>query len=204
MARLSGYARGRLGRRLMLGVAAASMWRGLARAQGDPRQPVLDLCAALQSPGGSFVQRYNQFAPVIDRDFDLNEILQVSVGLRWPSMDAAARGPLFTMFRAFTIASYASNFQDGGTRFEVLPQTRAAGPDTIVETKLMPKDGDPVRIDYVIRGGRIVDVLLNGSISRVAVQRSDFRSLLSSGSAGPLIDSLRRKVTDLSGGTMRP
>ena len=39
--------------------------------------------------------------------------------------------------------------------------------------------------------------------SRVAVQRSDFRALLASGSANPLIASLRQKVSDLSGGTMR-
>jgi phospholipid transport system substrate-binding protein len=193
-----------LGWRIALGAAAAIFSCGLAHAQGDVRQPVTDLCAALHSPGGSFVQRYNEFAPVIDRDFNLNEILQTSVGLRWPSMDAASRDNLFKVFREFTVASYASNFQGGGTRCDVLPQTRAAGADTIIESRLMPNGGDPVRIDYVIRGGRIVDVLLNGSISRVAVQRSDFRSLLSSGGAGPLIDSLRQKVADLSGGSMRP
>jgi phospholipid transport system substrate-binding protein len=77
----------------------------------------------------------------------------------------------------------------------------------IVESKLLPANGDPVRLDYVVHAGptgqQIVDVLLNGSISRVAVQRSDFRSLLASGSATPLIASLRQKVTDLSGGAMR-
>ena len=40
----------------------------------------------------------------------------------------------------------------------------------------------PTPLDYVMRQGekgrRAVDVLLDGSISRVAVQRSDFRSLL--------------------------
>jgi len=45
-------------------------------------------------------------------------------------------------------------------------------------------------------------VLLDGSISRVAVQRSDFRSLLGSGHAGALIRSLQDKVAQLSGGTL--
>jgi phospholipid transport system substrate-binding protein len=52
-------------------------------------------------------------------------------------------------------------------------------------------------------GWRIIDVLLDGTISRVAVQRSDFRALLASGDPAPLINSLKRKVVDLSGGTMR-
>jgi phospholipid transport system substrate-binding protein len=88
-----------------------------------------------------------------------------------------------------------------------MPQTRASGTDTIVQSRLMATGGEPIRIDYVMRGGpggwRVVDVLLDGSISRVAVQRSDFRALLASGDPNPLINSLRQKITDLSGGAMR-
>jgi phospholipid transport system substrate-binding protein len=51
-------------------------------------------------------------------------------------------------------------------------------------------------------GWRVTDVLLDGTISRVAVQRSDFRSLLGHGDATALIASLKRKVANLSGGTM--
>jgi phospholipid transport system substrate-binding protein len=68
----------------------------------------------------------------------------------------------------------------------------------------MPASGDPVKLDYVVHRDngewKIIDVLLNGSISRVAVQRSDFRALLSSGDAGPLIASLRSKVARLAAG----
>jgi len=67
-------------------------------------------------------------------------------------------------------------------------------------------NGTPVRLDYVMRRGpqgwRAVDVLLDGSISRVAVQRSDFRSLITQGDAGALIASLNKKIADLSGGTL--
>jgi len=45
-------------------------------------------------------------------------------------------------------------------------------------------------------------VLMDGSISRVAVQRSDFRGLLGQGGAADLIASLQRKVSDLSGGAL--
>jgi phospholipid transport system substrate-binding protein len=61
-------------------------------------------------------------------------------------------------------------------------------------------------LDYVMRaedaGWKAVDILLDGSISRVAVQRSDFRSLLRPGDASALIESLQRKVDQLSAGTM--
>jgi len=202
----------------MLGAAiSASVWAGTGQtpslAQGaDARQPITELYAALSASmrqgGAPFQQRFERLAPVIDRVLDLETILRTSVGLRWNSLDETTRRTLFSVFRTFTIASYTANFdKDGGEKFEVMPQTRASGTDTIVQSRLMATGGEPIRIDYVMRGGpggwRVVDVLLDGSISRVAVQRSDFRALLASGDPNPLINSLRRKITDLSGGAMR-
>jgi phospholipid transport system substrate-binding protein len=43
-------------------------------------------------------------------------------------------------------------------------------------------------------------VLADGAISRVAVQRSDFRSLLMRGGAPALAASLQQKTADLGGG----
>ena len=51
-------------------------------------------------------------------------------------------------------------------------------------------------------GWKAVDVLADGSISRVAVQRSDFRRLVSRGGAQALIESLNQKTNDLSGGAL--
>jgi phospholipid transport system substrate-binding protein len=44
---------------------------------------------------------------------------------------------------------------------------------------------------------KIVDVPLDGLISRVAVQRSDFRALMVSGGTAGLLDSLRRQTAGL-------
>jgi len=191
----------------------------VSRAQGgsqaaEAQKPVNELYAGLRGTmrlgaGTPFQRKFDQLAPVIDRTFDLDAILRTSVGLRWASLGEPAQRALFSIFRTSTVASYAANFGEaGGERFEVLPETRTTGTDLVVASRLIPSGGEPVRLDYVTHAGptgwRIVDVLLNGSISRVAVQRSDFRSLLASGSATPLIDSLRRKVADLSGGAMRP
>jgi phospholipid transport system substrate-binding protein len=155
----------------------------------------------------SFASRFDSLAPVIDRAFDLPGILRVSVGQAYAGLPEAERSDLLAVFRQFTIASYVANFNDfSGERFEVLPDLRAVGADEVVATRIVPASGAPNRLDYVMRQGeggwRAVDVLLDGTISRVAVQRSDFRSLLSQGSAAALIASLRKKVQDLSGGTL--
>ena len=51
-------------------------------------------------------------------------------------------------------------------------------------------------------GWRVVDVLADGTISRVATQRSDFRSTLAHGGGQALVTTLQRKVSDLSGGSL--
>ena len=154
-----------------------------------------------------FPDRFRTLAPVIDRVYELTTVLRVSVGLRWPSFDEKTRKELMDAFRAFTIASFVGNFDKyEGEKFEVLPETRLAGSDRVVQTRIVSQTGEPIRLDYVMQpsaaGWRVTDVLADGTISRVAVQRSDFRALLAHGDAAELIASLRRKVGHLSGGTI--
>ncbi|MBN8909966.1 MAG: ABC transporter substrate-binding protein [Rhodospirillales bacterium] len=203
-------------RRFVIGLALAGTMLPILGARAEDasavQAPIQALYTALeqlmkQGQGTPFPQRFEALAPVIDRDYDLDTVLRVSVGARWATLDDAAKKALFTAFRSFTIATYVANFDSyDGERFEILPNLRASGSDEIVASRIVPAKGDPVRIDYVMHqnnGWRIVDVLLEGTISRVAVQRSDFRNLLASGDAEALIASLQRKTADLSGGTIR-
>jgi phospholipid transport system substrate-binding protein len=206
----------RLTRRALLPslVAAALIAVEPVRAQSDSElgQLLTQLNAGLEAAMRAgrttpFVQRFDALAPVVDRAFDLATVLKVSVGMRWDSMDPAAQARLAQMFRRFTIASYVANFDKyGGEQFQVLPGSRDQGADRIVHTEIISGNGSRFRLDYVMRddGGswKVVDVLLDGSISRVAVQRSDFRKILAGGDAEALIDSLRRKITDLSNGAL--
>jgi phospholipid transport system substrate-binding protein len=198
---------------LLSGLACAVASARGARAQPDasPDQPLRELYAALEATMRSgnaapFQKRFDALAPFVDRAFDLETVLKVSIGLRWDNMDANLRDRLLKAFRRFTIATYVANFDKyDGERFRILAGTRESGSDRIVETEIV-SGSQPIRLDYVMREGggawRIVDVLLDGSISRVAVQRSDFRKIMATGDADALIRSLHRKVADLSNGAL--
>ena len=184
-----------------------------ARAQENVGAPIaaLDqaLLAAARAGKQPFTERFNALAPAVERALDLPAILQTSVGPRWAEMPAEQQQQLLSVFRTFTVASYVANFNAyNGEQIDLLPETRAVGQEQVVETQIVPSGGKPIRIDYVMRQGeegwQAVDVLLDGSISRVAVQRSDFRALLGSGNADALIASLQKKVAALSGGAMKP
>ena len=109
-------------------------------------------------------------------------------------------------FGVYTIASYVSNFDAfTGQRFDVSPDTRALpNNEQVVTTRIIPASGDAHRLDYVMRQNdgawQVVDVLADGTISRVAVQRSDFRRLLMRGGSAALVASLRSKAAQLAEG----
>src|SRR6516164_7716669 len=155
-----------------------------------------------------FRERYDRIAPLIDRTFDLEVIVRQVVGPRWAALPPDQQAALGDAFRRYTIASYVSNFDDySGERFEVLPGVAAVGDDRVVTTQIVTGSGQTHVMAYVMRqtGGRwrVVDVLANGSISRVAAQRSEVRSVLSDGGGTGLVISLRRKTAEISGGILQ-
>lgn len=200
--------------RALLAAGVFALFATCALAQGaDPAAPIKTLDAALQTAlkTGSqpFPARYAALAPAVDQAFNLPQILQTVVGLRWASIPADQQKTLLATFRAYTISNYVSNFKsDSGDQIKLLPETRTVGTDRVVETEVAPPSGAPTRLDYVMRQGpggwQAVDVLEEGTISQVAVQRSDFRSLLSAGGAQKLTASLQAKVDTMSGGTIKP
>ena len=89
------------------------------------------------------------------------------------------------------------------------PDTRSLGNgDQVAQTRIISSSGESHELDYVMRqtaaAWKAVDVLADGSISRVAVQRSDFRRLVARGGGQALIDSLNQKTVDLSGAAALP
>jgi phospholipid transport system substrate-binding protein len=208
-----------MGRRglLTLAVAFGALSWDVAEAQttggNSPTAPVARLDDALLASmkgGGrmSFDERYRTLGPVIDQVFNMDTVLANSVGLSWATQPEARKTELATAFRRYTVSSYVSNFNSyNGQSFQVLPNVRAVGDgEVVVQSRLLRTDDSPLQLDYVMRAGpsgwQVVDVLMNGSISRVAVQRSDFRQLLKTGGVPALVAGLGNKVASLSGGML--
>jgi phospholipid transport system substrate-binding protein len=195
-------------------VAAPLSRRALAQtASADATSTIKRLNEALLAAMKSgrqtdFSHRFQALAPEIDQAFDLSAVLSVSVGLRWASLSPDQQSRLLEAFRRYTVASYVANFDSyAGQNFTVSPETRSLGVHgVVVESRIAQISGDETELDYVMKqtpsGWKVIDVLVAGSISRVAVQRSDFRRILSNGGGNALLASLQRKTSDLSGGAL--
>jgi phospholipid transport system substrate-binding protein len=202
----------RVGRRCIMAITlgfAVSAWPNSAKPEEPVLVPAHQLIAGLLQimKAGSttpFAKRYDLLAPVVDQTFNLVAILQASVGMpTWQSLPSDQQDMLLKEFRRYTIASYVSSFNEyNGQRFLVNPETRIVGDEQVVRTKITPISGDGHELAYVMRQGpggwKIVDVLADGAVSRVAVQRSDFRQLIRQGGASSLGQSLRTKADSLS------
>jgi phospholipid transport system substrate-binding protein len=199
-----------LGRRGIMAAAAAILVHApRAMADNPVLVPVNQLVQGLlrvmkAGHAASFSERFNMLGPVIDQSFDLTTILKESVGFSWQSMPPDQQAALEQAFRRYTVSSYVNSFDEyNGQRFQVNPETRTVGDDEVVRTRIIPTSGGGHDLDYVMhegpQGWRIVDVLADGAISRVAVQRSDFRHLIRQGGAPALAESLATKSASLSG-----
>jgi phospholipid transport system substrate-binding protein len=199
----------------MLAIATATLDRH-AQAETAPADPTATvtqfnealLVAMKTGQQTDFSRRFQTLAPAVDQAFDLRTVLAVSVGSNWASLSPDRQSRLLDAFRRYTVASYVANFDSyAGQRFTVSPDTRSldAGRE-LVRSQIAPVGGDAVEMDYVmeqmVSRWKVVDVLAAGSISRVAVQRSDFRRILATGGGDALQASLQRKTADLSGGAL--
>jgi phospholipid transport system substrate-binding protein len=160
--------------------------------------------------GGSddFSRRFQSLTPEVDLAFDLPAVLSASVGPGWANLFPDQQTRLLDAFRRYTVATYVANFNSySGQSFAVAHVTRSIGTGRVlVESRITSAGGDATELDYVMKqtpsGWKAIDVLAAGSISRVAVQRSDFRHVLSQGGSDALLARLQQKAADLSGGKL--
>jgi phospholipid transport system substrate-binding protein len=206
-------------RRGILGLAAGALLVPFASRMASAQQaigsmlPIEQLDAALLAAMKAgrttpFAQRYAMLSPAIEQSLDLNSMLRGAVGFGWYSLLREQKSPLASAFQRYTVSNYAANFDSyDGQSFRVLPHThQLLNGEVVVRTEIIRPNKSAVEIGYVMRqtaeGWRAIDVLTDGTISQVAVQRSDFGGLLASGGAPALQAGLERKVTTLSGGAL--
>jgi len=162
------------------------------------------LLPTIQKAGSLSVrERDRRFWPAITSAFDLSTMTRLAVGPAWSSFTPAQQSAVREAFAHFLVADYASQVSDySGESFVVEPQTSPSqGGGEIVRTKIVQSGGRTVTINYLVRGGRVIDVYLNGTVSDLATRRDEFASILASGGgADALVKRLRERTQAMLAG----
>jgi phospholipid transport system substrate-binding protein len=142
--------------------------------------------------------RYAKIEPVIRRLFDLPFMSRLAVGPSWGGLSPAQQQLAIAAFGAYISATYADRFDSyAGQRLEVVGQQPSSS-GVIVKTRIVKSNGEPVSVDYAMRQSDgvwlISDVYLDGTISQLATQRSEFGAILRREGFDGLITALQRKV----------
>ena len=149
-------------------------------------------------------ERDQRFEPAITSAFDIATMTRLATGPAWSSFSGGQQAAVREAFARFLVADYASEVTDySGESFVVDPQTspESRGGGEIVKTKLLQPGGRTVTINYLVRGGRVIDVYLNGTVSDLATRRDEFSSILAGGGgADALVKKLRERTETLLGG----
>lgn len=180
---------------------ALSLFAPVARADApDPATPAVQgFYATLLEcmKGGKTLGaqgRYDKLKPVIERTFDLSTMVKYAVGPAWSTTSAEDQKALTDAFTRMTVAQYAGNFSSfDGEKFTVEPKAEIRGTDHYVKTALVAKDQTVAFIYRMRQFGndwRIIDILLDGSISQLSVYRSDFAATLKAGGAAALVKKI--------------
>ncbi len=149
-------------------------------------------------------ERDRRFTPAITSTFDIGTMTRLATGPAWSSFSGAQQAAVREAFARFLVADYAHQVTDySGESFVVDPQTSAEtrGGGEVVRTKLLQPGGRTVQINYLVRGGRVIDVYLNGTVSDLATRRDEFASILAGGGgADALVKTLRERTESLLAG----
>jgi phospholipid transport system substrate-binding protein len=157
-------------------------------------------------PKLGYAGRYKEFEPALSAAFDFADMTRVSTGRYWKGLTDAEKSQLIEAFRRYSVATYASRFKDfSGEKFEVLGEEPALRDSTLVKNQIVTSKGEPVRIDYLMRptadgSSKVVDVYYQNSISQIALQRSQFNSILAKQGAKGLIAALNDKTAAMEKG----
>jgi len=181
-----------------------------AASAAEPRSVIQALNELLEetmrNAGALGIQgRYRKLEPKLMESYDFERMVAVATGSHWRQASDAERQELFSAFSRFSVATYASRFSGySGEQFEIVNERPGPRQTVLVDTKLLRPDAAPVPITYVMRLNngqwRIVDVLLERTISELAVKRSEYATILDHGGITELTRILEEKTATLLNG----
>lgn len=201
--------------RILTFATALALWAGPAlAAPSEPAVVVRELNAALldvmkNAEQLGYAGRRDKIRPAVDRAFDVAFTAEKVIGRHWDKLSAEERTRWVALFDEFLVANYAGRFKGySGQSFEDLGEDPSAFDTVMVRTRLIDPTNENVDLNYRLHriepGWRIVDVVLKGTVSELALRRADYTAVIERSGFAALETYLREKIAALEAGKGEP
>ena len=156
-----------------------------------------------------YAGRVEKIGPIIDRAFDVPFMAEKVIGRHWDTLNEADRTRWVGLFREFLTANYAGRFNDySGQSFQDVGEEPSAFDTVLVRTRLLNAPEENVDLNYRMHktdaGWRVIDVILKGTVSELALRRSDYTAVIDRDGFAALETYLREKIAALQAGKGEP
>jgi phospholipid transport system substrate-binding protein len=147
--------------------------------------------------------RRARLAPAVDAAYDVPFMAEKALGRHWKTLSDADRARWISLSRQFSTANYAANFGHwSGQTIDLLGQDGAASDTVIVRTRINDPQGEGVDMSYRLHrtaeGWRIIDVYLKGTVSELALRRSDYAGVLERDGFETLATTMESRIAGLA------
>lgn len=153
-----------------------------------------------------FDGRYAKVEPAIKEAFDLQFMASKVIGRGWKDLSPEQKQLWLDTFTRLTASNYAGRFVgEKGPSFETLGEEDGARETKVVRTKLINPNDDDVELSYRLRetptGWKVIDCYLDGTVSEIALRRSEYGSVLRRDGFDTLVQAVNSKSDQLAKGT---
>lgn len=182
----------------------------LVRAEDGPVEVVQKLNAGMegvlrQAAQLDYRARYERLTPVLDDAYDFPFMARQAVGKDWDDLKPEDQQRWTAAFRNLTNATYAGRLNRySGQKFETLGQEEAAHDTVTVRSQVIDPGAENVDLTYRLKNTdgrwRVIDVYLKGSVSEVALRRSEYAAVLKRDGFEALLAAVNAKIATIAAG----
>jgi phospholipid transport system substrate-binding protein len=152
--------------------------------------------------------RLDRLTPALEAAYDLDFMAEKCLGQRWKDLSDQNRAQWLHTFKMLTLANYAARFDHfSGQTFTRLGEEPGANGTVLVRTRVTNPGEEDVELTYRLRetdrGWKIIDVYLKGTVSELALRRSEYSSVLERDGFAALVSSVDAKIADLAAGNFK-
>ena len=137
-----------------------------------------------------------QLERVIARRFDFAEMAQRSLGLHWRKLTRAEQQEFVDVFTKLLKRNYLDQIKAYQNQEVLFTGERRDGEFAVVETRIVPRQGEPIAVNYRLQLSdgqwKVYDVVIE-NVSVVNNYRSQFNRVLARNSFSDLIRRMKEK-----------